>query len=173
VSGTTPQTGPRRVTVLGIGNTLMGDDGVGVEVAQRLIGVGGLPDGCEVVLGETAGMGLVRYFRESDAVVFIDAIDAADKPGSVFVFDPDDAGVTSLRSNNIHGMGVGHLLTCARLTGACPDVVVVAVQVGDVRPKPDELSPEVASSVPRVVEIVRAEAERLSRQRVPPPSTVV
>lgn len=153
---------PRRVAVLGIGNTLMRDDGVGVEVARRLIAGGGLPEGCEVVLGETAGMGLVRYFREFDGVVFVDAIDAGDEPGSVFSFHPDDAGVTSLRSNSIHGMGVGYLLTCARMTGANPDVVVVAIQVGDVRPVPDTLSAEVASVVPRVVEIVCEEVERLS-----------
>jgi hydrogenase maturation protease len=152
----------RRVAVLGVGNSLMRDDGVGVAVARRLLAEGGLPAGSEIVLGETAGMGLVRFFREFDAVVFVDAIDAGDRPGSVFCFSPDDAGVTGLRSNNIHGMGVGYLMTCARMTGADPEVVCVAVQVGDVRPQPDDLTPEVAAAVPRAVDIVRAEADRLS-----------
>jgi hydrogenase maturation protease len=152
----------RRVAVIGVGNTLMRDDGVGVAVARRLLDEGGLPATCEVVLGETAGMGLVRFFREFDGVVFVDGIDAGDEPGSVFAFPPDDAGVTGLRSNNIHGMGVGYLLTCARMTGADPDVVCVAVQVGDVRPLPDQLTPKVAEAVPKVVALVRAEAERLS-----------
>jgi hydrogenase maturation protease len=153
----------RRVTVLGVGNSLMRDDGVGVAVARRLLEEGGLPDGVEVVLGETAGMGLVGFFRESDAVVFVDAIDLGDEPGSVFRFGPDEAGVTSLRSNNIHGMGVGYLLTCARLSGADPEVVCVAVQVGDVRPQPDGLTEAVAAAVPEVAALVRAEADRLGR----------
>jgi hydrogenase maturation protease len=153
----------RRVTVLGVGNSLMRDDGVGVAVARRLLEEGGLPDGVEVVLGETAGMGLVGFFRESDAVVFVDAIDLGDEPGSVFRFGPDEAGVTSLRSNNIHGMGVGYLLTCARLSGADPEVVCVAVQVGDVRPQPDELTEAVAAALPEVAALVRAEADRLGR----------
>jgi hydrogenase maturation protease len=152
----------RRVAVLGIGNSLMCDDGVGVAVVRHLLAEGGLPEGVETVLGETAGMGLVSYFREFDGVVFVDAIDLDDEPGAVFRFGPDEAGVTELRSNNIHGMGVGYLMTCARLAGADPDVVCVAVQVGDVRPLPDELTPQVAASVPRVAQIVRAEAVRLS-----------
>jgi hydrogenase maturation protease len=153
----------RRVAVLGVGNTLMGDDGVGVEVARLLSQAGGLPPGCEIVLGETAGMGLVRHFRECDAVVFVDAIDAGDEPGTVYVFHPDEAGVTALRSNNIHGMGVGYLLTCARMAGADPDVVCVAVQVGDVRPAPDALSTEVAAVVHRVAAIAREQATRMAQ----------
>ena len=152
----------RRVAVLGVGNSLMRDDGVGVAVARRLLEEGGLPDSVEVVIGETAGMGLLRFFRDFDGVVFVDAIDIGDEPGSVFRFGPDEAGVTSLRSNNIHGMGVGYLMTCARMVGANPEVVCVAVQVGDVRPLPDELTPEVAAVVADVAALVRAEAGRLA-----------
>jgi hydrogenase maturation protease len=147
--------------VLGVGNTLMRDDGVGVAVARDLIADGSLPDGIEVVCGETAGMGLVGFFRDCEAVVFVDAIDVGEEPGTIFRFGPDEAGVTALRSNNIHGMGVGYLLTCARLAGADPEVVCVAVQVRDVRPMPDELTQAVAAALPEVVELVRSEAVRL------------
>ena len=152
----------RRVAVLGVGNTLMCDDGVGVAVARRLIDEGGLPDTVTVVCGETAGMGLVGYFRDYDAVVFVDAIDVGDAPGSVFRFGPDEAGVTTLRSNNIHGMGVGYLVTCARLTGAFPEVVCVAIQVGDVKALPDELTSALAAGLDDTVALVRDEALRLT-----------
>ena len=170
----------RRLTVIGVGNTLMGDDGVGVAVVRQLLaeaghdvtpehggpvaaGVGrhipgAFGPGLDAVVGETAGLGLIGHFRASRAVVVVDALDAADQgadPGQVFRFDPDEAGVTALRSNNIHGMGVPHLVANARLTGADPEVVVYAVQVGDVRPRPDELTPEVAAAVPAVVAMIR------------------
>jgi hydrogenase maturation protease len=157
--------GPARTAIVGVGNTLMGDDGVGVQVARSLLGEGPLPDGVEVVLGETAGMALLPYFRECRSVIFVDAIDAGAEPGAVFRFDPDEAGVTRLRSNNIHGMGVGYLLTTARWTGADPEVVVLAVQVGDVRPVPDTLTPEVAAVVPEVARMAREEALRSSGAR--------
>jgi hydrogenase maturation protease len=177
----------RRLAVLGVGNTLMGDDGVGVAVVRQLLadaghdvtppgggpvaaGVGRhVPDafgpGLDAVLGETAGLGLIKHFREAEAVIVVDALDASGQgaePGQVFRFGPDEAGVVSLRSNNIHGMGVPHLVANARLTGADPEVVVFAVQVGDVRPNADTLSPAVAEAVPAVVAMV---AEEIAKRR--------
>ena len=145
-----------RITVLGVGNTLMGDDGVGVAVVEglpaRLLG----PQ-VEVVIGATAGMGLVKYFRTSDVVIVVDAIATQAEPGAIFRFDPDEAGIMNLRSNNIHGMGVPYLVTNARLAGADPDVVVFAVQIGDVRPHDRVLTPGVEAAVPRVREVVLEE----------------
>jgi hydrogenase maturation protease len=140
----------------------MGDDAVGVVVARRLAREHpGLP--AEVVEGGMAGMGLVRHFLDSAALVVIDAIDAGAEPGAVFRFDPDEAGVTQLRSNNIHGMGLPHLLTNARLLGAWPRVVVYAVQVADVRPS-ERLSPAVESALPDLLRMVAEEAESLAAE---------
>jgi len=160
----------------------MGDDGVGVAVVRQLLAEAGydvtpaqggpiaagvgryIPDafgpGLDAVVGETAGLGLIKHFREADAVIVVDALDAADRgaePGQVFRFAPDEVGVVSLRSNNIHAMGVPHLVANARLTGADPEVLVFAVQVGDVRPNADSLSPAVAEAVPAVVALVEDE----------------
>lgn len=143
-------------TVVGIGNTLMGDDGVGSVIARRLASRE-LPEQVTIVERPNADMGLMRHFLESERLVVIDAMDAGAEPGSIFRFDPDEVGVTSLRSNNIHGMGVGFLITNARLWGARPQVVVYGVQVGDVRPRPDVLSPEVQAAAERVLELVERE----------------
>ncbi len=144
------------VTVLGIGNTLMGDDGVGAIVAREfaLLDLG--PD-VAVVERPNAEMGLLKHFLDSDVVIVVDALDAGSEPGAVFRFTPDQAGITSLRSNNIHGMGVGFLVTNARLSGIDPHVVVYGVQVGVVGPRADSLSEPVAEAVPHVVEMVRNE----------------
>ncbi|MHB9053632.1 MAG: hydrogenase maturation protease, partial [Thermoleophilia bacterium] len=117
--------------------------------------------GVNVVAGGVAGMAMLSHFLESDAVIVIDAIDAGAEPGAIFRFDPDEAGVMSLRSNNIHGMGVPHLVTNARLKGADPEVIVFAVQVESVNPRDRELSPAVAASVTRVRELVADEVARL------------
>ncbi len=147
-----------RVTVIGIGNTLMGDDGVGVRIAEELQRRD-LPPDVEVVVGSVAGMALVRHLMESEAVIFADAIDAGSEapPGSVFRFNPDDVGVTQLRSNTIHGMSVSYLVTSARLAGARPFVLVYAVQVEDVRALPDTLSTPVDAAVAIVAAMIEAE----------------
>ena len=145
-----------RVTVIGIGNTLMGDDGFGVRVAEELL-CRELPPDVEVVVGSVAGMSLVGHLLDSERVIFADAIDARAEPGSVFRFDPDDVGVTQLRSNTIHGMSVSYLVTTARFSGAHPDVLVYAVQVEDVRPHPDTLTPKVLAAVGDVADMIEAE----------------
>jgi hydrogenase maturation protease len=149
----------RDVRVLGIGNTLMGDDGVGSVVARRLSGL--LPDSVTVVVGETAGIALAPHFDEADAVVVIDALDAKEPPGAVFRFDPDRVSSANLRSDTTHGIGLPYILASARLRGTCPYVIVYAVQVGDVRPVPDTLSPAVEEAVPAVVDMVCDEVARL------------
>jgi hydrogenase maturation protease len=148
-------------TVLGIGNEAMGDDAVGVVVArEQAARAPRLP--AEVVEGGMAGMGLIRHFLTPGTVIVIDAIDTGAEPGDIFRFDPDEAGVTALRCNNIHGMGVPHLVANARLMGARPNVVVYAVQVGDVNPNAETLSQPVRDAATRVVEMVAEEVELLA-----------
>lgn len=157
----------KRITIIGIGNTLMGDDGIGVAVVQNLLPIipsvdfPGLDIG--IVVGEVAGMSLIRYFRESDVVIVVDAIDSKSDPGAVFRFSPDDVGLVRLRSNNIHGMGVPHLIANARLIGVNPEVVIFAVQVGDVRPMDGILTSPVKSSISSVRELILKELETFSR----------
>jgi len=151
----------RRVCIIGIGNTLMGDDGVGVRVAEELSSRD-LGAGVTVISGGTDGMALTRYFHESDAVVVVDAIAADDVPGSVFRFTPDDAGITSLRSHTSHGLSVPAIMFAARLQGACPDVIVYAVQIGDITCGFETLTERVQAAVPEVAEMVVDEARRLA-----------
>ena len=148
------------VTILGVGNTLMGDDGVGIFVVEDL-DAQALGPNVNVVIGNTAGMALLKHFLESDVVVVIDAIDAEAEPGSIFRFNPDEAGIMNLRTNNIHGMGVPHLVTNARLMGADPEVIVFAIQVANVMPDDRHLSPPVDAAVARVRELVTEEVRGL------------
>jgi hydrogenase maturation protease len=151
--------GDATVRVVAIGSSVMGDDGVGAVVA-RLLRERPEAAGVDVIEGELAGMGLIPHFLTSGHVLVVDAMDAGAEPGSIFRFDPDEAGVTQLRSNNIHGMGLPYLVTNARLKGYSPQVLVFGVQVRDVAPV-DELSPPVAAVVPRVVELMAEELRRL------------
>ena len=144
-----------------MGNTLMGDDGVGVRVAEALL-VRDLGPDIAVVSGGTAGMALSQYFRDADQVVVVDAIAAGDTPGSVFRFTPQDAGITDLRSHTSHGLSLPNIMLAARLQGAAPEVVIYAIQIGDITCGFDTLTPEVEAAVPDVADMVAAEAVRLA-----------
>lgn len=103
-------------------------------------------------------MALSRHFTESDSVVVIDAIAAADTPGSVFRFTPQDIGMTQLRSHTSHGLSLPNIILAASLQGASPDVIVFAVQIGDITCGFDTLTPEVEAAIPDVCEMVTQEA---------------
>ena len=148
-----------RISVIGIGNTLKADDGVGVRVAEELSSVD-LGVGVDVVSGELAGMLLAPYFINSDHVIVVDAIDAGDTPGAVFRFHAEE-GLPMLRSHTSHGISVPELVTVARLSGSKAEILIFAIQVGDVRPMSEGLSDQVQAAVPDVVAMVREEVAKL------------
>ena len=144
------------VTVIGIGNTLMGDDGVGVRVAEMLEDRQ-LGNHVRVVVGHTAGMALVEHLLEADRVIFVDAIATDDAAGSVYRFTPEQVSLNPTRSHTSHGLGIPALLQAAALSGASPDVVVYAIRVSSVGPDADTLSPEVAQAAHAVADMIGAE----------------
>ena len=142
----------------------MGDDGVGVRVAEELSSRD-LGADITVVSGATDGMALTHYFTEADTVVIVDAIAADDDvPGSVYRLTPEDAGISSLRPHSSHGISVPSIIFAAKLQNACPEVVIYAVQIGDILCGFETLSPEVEAAVPEVAEMVAAEALRLAEK---------
>jgi hydrogenase maturation protease len=154
-----------RVSVIGIGNTLMGDDGVGVRVAEALSDR--LP-AANVVTGHLAGMNLVSHVLSADVVVFVDAISVDDEPGSIYRMDPDVAGITGLRSTTSHGMGIPYLITNSRLQGHSPSFIVYGIHIGDIMCGPDTLTPPVEAAVPKVVELIAEEVGRLTAGQAMP-----
>jgi len=150
----------RRTTVIGVGNTLMGDDGVGVRVARELASIlphAGPAGPIEVVEGDTAGMALMPHVMTADRIVFVDAVTVGDEPGSVYRFDPDAAGLTTLRSNTSHGVGIPYLITLSRLQGHWPQFIVYGIQIGDIMCGPDTLTARVEEAISDVMGMVMAD----------------
>ena len=142
------------ISIVGIGNTVMGDDGVGVCVAEVLRERIGASSTLQIVSGGVAGMLLMPAVLAADHVIFIDAMAVDDEPGSVFRMDPDVAGITGLRSTTSHGMGVPYLITNARLLGHAATYLVYGIQIGDIMLGPDSLSPPVHAAVMRVADLI-------------------
>ena len=69
--------------VIGVGNPLVGDDGAGVRVVERLRGR--VPEGVELIDGGTEGLGLICWFEGVDRVVLVDAVRMGSAPGTVAV----------------------------------------------------------------------------------------
>jgi len=143
--------------VLGIGNVLMGDEGVGVEVARRLLDLP-LPPGVEVVDGGTGSFVLLEPMRRAGRVLLIDAALDPTPPGTVRRLTPRFSRDYP-RSLTAHDIGLKDLLDAFHLLGQPPEVVLYAVSVRPPAEPELELTPAVAAAVPGLVQRVRAELQ--------------
>jgi hydrogenase maturation protease len=120
------QTG-KRILIACIGNIFLGDDGFGVEVAQRLLRRQ-YPRGVQVVDFGIRGMELAyTLLEEYDTLILVDAVPRGGAPGTVYLIEPDlsgmspEKGVVAGRSAlDSHSMDPVKVLACARALGANP-----------------------------------------------------
>lgn len=153
--------------VLGVGNVLLRDEGVGVHVARAVEALDPrlLPPGTEVVDGGTLGIDLLPVLGDADGVVLIDAVDLRSAPGTLHVLRGEELEGALAGRVAPHRVGVGDLLATARLAGALPGhVSLVAVQPGRIEVGL-ELTPAVGAAVPAAVELVRQELEAFAVDR--------
>lgn len=154
-AGPEEETVPRApVLVLGIGNELARDDGVGV-IAARVLQQERLPDGVEVVEGGAGGFDLVFELEGRRRAIIIDAADMGAPPGTVrgFALDDVETELVTLHAS-LHQVGLPDVLEIARLVGPLPDVWIIGVQPKEVLPG-FGLSPEVGRAIPEIVRKVR------------------
>lgn len=125
---TFPGEHPPRVLVLGVGNSLLQDDGFGSHVAQALMGKGHA--GLHVLDGGTIGLALLPDVEQADALVLVDAAELDEPPGTVRVFvDRDIDRHLSGKRRSVHEVAILDLLAAAGLRGCRPrHCALVAVQ---------------------------------------------
>jgi len=148
--------------ILGIGNILLRDEGVGVVVARRIeaareSGDMVIPPDTRVVDGGTLGLDLLPMIEDADQVVMIDAVDLGQAPGTVSILR--DETVQAALSGHVspHQIGVGDLVAAARLMGIMPPrLTLVGIQPGEIAIGL-ELTEPVAAAVDVAIDLVRRE----------------
>ena len=144
----------KRTLVLGIGNLLMGDEGVGVH-AIREIEKTTVPEHVSLLDGGTGGFHLLSLFQEYDPIVVIDATMDQKPEGDVQLRRPRFASEFP-RTLSAHDIGLRDLLESATLLGPLPRLFLVTVSIKDLQTMSIELSPKIRSSLPAVVETVKS-----------------
>jgi hydrogenase maturation protease len=139
--------------ILGIGNLLMGDEGVGVH-AIRHIQHDQWPDNVRLLDGGTGGFHLLSLFKEYNPILLIDATMDGKEPGTVTVTKPRFASEFP-RTLTAHDIGLRDLLESATLLGPLPELYLVAVTIKEIRSMEMELSATLRASLPRIAEVLR------------------
>ena len=143
------------ICVLGLGNTLLKDDGAGVRVAEALQELE-LPPDVRVLDTGTAILRMLPELTRADRIIVVDAVRAGGQPGDIYAFDDPRAPVPIVGS--VHDVQFEDVLEQLRLLGCSPTVQYYGIEPKEIAFSLD-LSPEVAMSVPLLVRHIHAELQ--------------
>jgi len=144
---------PSSILVLGIGNYLLGDEGIGVHAA-RALSAEDFPPRVKILDGGTGGFHLLEYLQQYPVVVLIDATMDGAAPGTVSVTRPRFASDFP-RALSAHDIGLRDLIESTVLTGKLPETHLVTISIGELNEMTTELSPNVRAAIPQVVSSVK------------------
>jgi hydrogenase maturation protease len=142
---------PMVIAVIGIGQSLRGDDEVGLAAVRTWMDTFGLPDqGVRVELAESPGMGLLDLMQGAASAVLVDAVKSGANPGTLHLLQESDLGAFHGDAGSAHGWGVAETLALGRrvtpesLPGR---VILIGIEIAQAGVG-DGLSPEVAAALP-------------------------
>lgn len=114
------------ILVLGLGNLLRSDEGVGIHVIRELSKMH-IPETVEVIDGGTLGAELIGVIQGRKKVFLLDAMRADSPPGSVLRVPFDELKPALSRSMSVHGTGVGELLYCCGNLIPRPEIIIYGI----------------------------------------------
>lgn len=139
------------VLVLGIGNLVMGDDGVGVMVAQRLQQEYRFADNVEIMDGGTLGLDLLPMLENVTNLIMIDAVETGKKAGTCVRLYGEELPIALETKVSPHQMGLKDLLAVSELMGHSPrEMVLIGVQPGSIEMEIG-LTPEVEAQLETLI----------------------
>lgn len=147
--------------VLGVGNLLLMDEGVGVRVVQELSGRFIFPDDVDIIDGGTLGLDLLPYLEDRECAIIIDAAKMGKPAGSVGRIAEESMPWMINKKLSSHQVGIAELITIANITGKLPKKLILigiepkCIQVGL------EISKEVSDRIDEVISLVIQELTSL------------
>ena len=148
---------PLSVLVLGLGNPLRGDDGIGPRVVEELIRRG-LPDGVTALDVGNAGLDLLNTLVGWERAVIVDAAEIGQEPGRFVRFTPDEVRLAQAGDRfSLHNAGLSEVLALADALGrTLPELVIFGVQPAEFDWR-EGLSPVVEAAIPALTDAVTNE----------------
>jgi len=138
--------------ILGVGNLLMRDEGVGVHAANQMERLS-LPPGVEVREGGTDGFKLLNIILKAGRLILVDAVKGGGEPAALYRFDITDyREVPDQYKTSVHQIGIWDVVTMAGMVGDAPRTTIIGVEPAEIAMSMD-LSEPVLRRLPRVCEL--------------------
>ncbi len=143
----------KKTLVMGIGNYLMCDEGIGVHVAEQLQSEI-LPGHVSVLDGGTGGFHLLEYFENHDHVILVDATLDGREPGTIRKIKPRYAKDFP-PAMSTHDIGLKDMVTALQFMDKMPEIDLFVVSIASIQEQGIELTPAVKAKIPEVIRLVK------------------
>lgn len=141
-----------KVVILGIGNILLSDEGLGVRAVERLRREFSIPEEVSLMDGGTLGLDLLFHIEGADRLLVTDAVLGGRPPGSLYRLKGEEVFAHLRNRLSAHQIGFQDVLALLELKGRSPsEIVVIGLEPADLRPG-TELSPLIEERIPLLVE---------------------
>lgn len=148
-----------KILILGIGNYLMGDEGVGIHLVHRMREIA-LPDYIELLDGGTGGFFLMNVFDEYGAIILVDATMDGKEGGTIAQIRPKFASDFP-NALSVHDVGLKDMIEVLYLQDKLPDIHLVTISVEGIMPMTLRMTNKVKESIPIAITQIRRLAENL------------
>jgi hydrogenase maturation protease len=138
------------ILILGVGNYLMGDEGIGVQTIQQMATIE-LPDYLDILDGGTGGFLLLSCFEAYSKVIFIDATMDGKPEGTISLIRPKFASDFP-SALSVHDVGLKDMIEAVYLMDQVPDIHLFTVSIEEISPMTVELSEKVKNAIPNLIE---------------------
>jgi hydrogenase maturation protease len=138
-----------RILIMGVGNYLMGDEGVGVHAANLLY-KRSLPENVDVVDGGTGGFHLLEYFEKYPRIILIDATLDNNPVGSVRLIKPKFASDFP-KAMSTHDIGLKDMVSSIQLLGKFPEIHLFVVSIETIQQQGVEMTDEIEATMPSLI----------------------
>ena len=156
-----------RVVVLGIGNILLSDEGVGVRVIERLDKAYRLPAEVEIIDGGTCGMEMLEQLEDLDALIVVDCVRFGQPPATPVILKDDNVPVFFKTKLSPHQVSLSDVLASLEFTNRAPKrTVIIGMQPASME-LGMELTPAVAARVDELLAMTLAELHAIGVKAEP------
>ena len=142
-----------KTLILGVGNLLLRDEGVGIHVIRELEKEN-LPPDVSLMDGGTGGLHLINWLQDYDRIIMVDATLDNNPPGTIRLIKPRYASdFPHLMS--AHEIGLRDMIEAMSLMGHLPEIQLIVISAADISDVGMDLSPELQAVIPEIVQLVK------------------
>ena len=147
------------ILVLGVGNYLMGDEGIGVHIIQEMY-KRQLPEYMDILDGGTGGFLLLGCFEAYPTIIFVDATMDGKPAGTISLIRPKFAADFP-SALSVHDVGLKDMIEAVYLMEDVPDIHLFTVSIEEINPMTIELNQKIRDTIPILIDKILKQSEKL------------